>query len=111
MSSQEFQMHLIKVLLLSIELSKEIRILSNFKTNNTQNHTTDYLAWQSAMEKLTTEKVLEYINYILVNYGNILEEREKEAIVINFYNGFYNSQGFIPMSREQIQEALKLNVD
>ncbi|MCM1268264.1 MAG: hypothetical protein NC302_10200 [Bacteroidales bacterium] len=108
MTSEEAQMHLLKILLLSNELAKEIRAFSHAGIYNGKKIGYEYSEWQKAMEKLTTEKTAQYINYILESNSEKIEPQIMDSLMINFYNGMHNDQKPEPMCLEKIEEALRL---
>lgn len=110
MTSEDAQLRLIRILLLSNELAKEIRELQIDSTYNNVNINMDYNVWRRNMEKLTTEKMAGYINYIIANNGNNIESNVMDALIMNFYGGIYENQEFIPIRADRIKEALRLNL-
>lgn len=109
MTSEEAQLHLLKILLLSNELATEIRAFSHAGMYNTTKLNHEYFEWQKAMEKLTTEKVAGYINFILENNAEKIESQMMNAVISNFYGGIYGkSQEFEPICQEKIKEVLRL---
>lgn len=108
MTSEEAQMHLLKILLLSNELATEIRALSHAGIYNTEKLGQEYSEWQKTMEKLTTERMAGYINYILENNAQKIEPQIMNSLMMNFYGGKCNNQELEPLCQEKIQEALRL---
>lgn len=108
MTSEEAQMHLLKILLLSNELAKEIRALSHTGIYNTEKIGYEYSEWQKTMEKLTTEKTAEYVNYILESNSDKIEPKIMDSLITNFYGGVHNKRELEPICPEKIEEALRL---
>lgn len=108
MTSEEAQIHLLKILLLSNELAKEIRELSSKNIVYTEESNFEYIDLQNTMEKLTTEKVTGYINYILENNRGKLEPSIANSLLMNFYAEKNDNQELIEIKQEKIQEALRL---
>lgn len=108
MTSEEAQMHLLKILVLSNELAKEIRAFSHTGVYNTEKLSYEYSEWQKSMEKLTTEKMAEYVNYILESNSEKIEPRVMDSLMTNFYGGVHNDRELEPICQEKIEEALRL---
>lgn len=106
MSSEEAQMHLLKILALSLELAKEIREFINQGTEGMEMLDAKKLQWQQALGKITTEKAVEYINSALSGQYRQLESDTLDVIAVNLYDGNKERLVAEPLSQERIQTAL-----
>lgn len=108
MSSEEAQMHLLKILALSLELAQEIREFVSKGTEHADMLDAEKLQWQQALGKMTTEKAVAYINSALSDQHLQLESDTLDVIAVNLYDGDKERLGAEPLCLEQIQEALHL---
>lgn len=108
MSSEEAQMHLLKILALSLELAQEIREFVSKGTEHADMLDAEKLQWQQALGKMATEKAVTYINSALSDQHLQLESDTLDVIAVNLYDGDKERLGAEPLCLEQIQEALHL---
>jgi hypothetical protein len=110
MSSEEAQEHLIKIMILAGLLADEIRKLSGACIKENGEMPDNYLEWQNAMEKLTTQQVADSINLILASNNNmsLLDENTSRALSRILGNNLITDGRFVPIKNDRLKEALSL---
>ena len=99
------QIHLINILILSVQLAYEIRAL--YSTNDPNLAASpDYIKWQRSMEKIASKTVIDKVNHILQTNNASIPQDKMEQIIQIFHAGMFEEGIYIPIKQTQVSKLL-----
>lgn len=109
MSREEVQQHLIYVRGLALLLAAEIRRLSNVCIREGNETTENILERQKAIEKLTTQEVMNSIKLLLDNKNRSLLDEATSMVLSEFLAGrFIIDDSLIPIEKYRIKDPVNI---
>jgi len=110
MSREEAQNHLIYIRGLAILLADEIRKLSNACIREGNESPENILERQNAIEKLTTQEVMNSIKLLLENKNRYLLDEVTTMVLSEFMTGNFIIDGRpVPIEKHRIKEPVSFN--
>lgn len=98
-TNQKNQEYLFKMFLVANEISKQLHFIGNISENELK-------AWNRVFEIVSSQKVVDYINYIIVNNEYQLDSNVMDYVLINFQGGFYGENSLIPINPNTVKNKL-----
>jgi len=110
MSREEAQQHLIYIRSLAILLADEIRRLSNACIREDNETPENILERQNAIEKLTTQKVMNSIKLLLENKNRYLLDEATSMVLWEFLTSkFIIDDRPVPIEQYRIKNPVNIN--
>ena len=104
-TSEEAQQHLINIVVLTACLAHEIKELSGVVIRDNEKLSTQY---QSDIEQITQQKVMQGLNNILTQNINLLDAETEEKFTTLMGCPIITGGKFQPIDRMQIKELLEI---
>jgi len=96
-----YQEELFKLFIAANEISKRLhngQVVSRKERKN----------WNKIFKQISSSKIVDYINYIIINNEQQLDSKIMDYVLINFQGGIYNGNDLIPIKPMTVKNKLYL---